>query len=611
MYEELRKKTLPGLLLERAGRTPNDVAYRAKKRGIYKERTWGEFKEKVARCTLGLRELGLKRGDRLALMGDPREEYVICELAALALGAVTYGIFATSSQKQLQQLIEHGGACIFVAENQEYVDLILPLSNSHKDLKHIIIIDTKGISIDEYPSLVTLDELMKSGGGQYTSDPDLFDELVGQIRPSDTAFIVYTPGTIGPPKGVMISHGRHLAAVYTLIDRYPILNKAPHRTVAYLPICGIIGKTASLTLPLLTRIVPHYGENVEVLGETLFETAPTVLLTVPVYLKKFLSNIFVGMENSSPLKKLIYRGALRLSRRRLKGLWEGKKNAFLTLPYLFFSCVVFKRILNKIGLNKLKIALSSDSSLPPGVMTLWQALGVNLCEFYTQTEAGGGLISAQNSPFPCPGNVGVAPSGWEVRISDEDEILIRSDDLLEGYWKKDRELTENAIDGDGWLHTGDLGAWTTDGYLELLGRIQEFAISQDGEAISPNRIEKVLKSSNYITEAVVFRPEEEKLSALIEMDFESVSTWARFHDVPYGAYLNLVEHPEIIKLLGDEVKNANRDLDPHEKVKHFYLLPNPLSAGEDSSPLTPTRKVKRDVISSKFGELLESMNKIK
>jgi len=498
MFEELRKKTLPGLLLERAGRTPNDVAYRAKKLGIYKERTWGEFKEKVARCTLGLRELGLKRGDRLALMGDPREEYVICELAALALGAVTYGIFATSSQKQVHELIEHGGACIFVAENQEYTDLILPLSNSLKDLRQIIIIDTKGLSIDEHPSLVTLDELMKNGERQYTSDPDPFDKLVGQIRPSDTAFIVYTSGTIGPPKGVMISHGRHLAAAYTLIDRYPILNKVPHRTVVYLPLCGIIGKTAALTMPLLTRIIPHYGESIEVLGETLFETAPTVLLTVPVYLKKFSSDIFVGIENSSLLKKLIYRGALHLGRRRLKGLWKGKKNALLTLPYLFFRLVVFKRILNKIGLNKLKIVLSSDSSLPSGVMTLWQTLGVNLCEFYTQTEAGGGLISAQSSPFPCPGNVGVAPIGWEVIISGEGEILIRSDDLLEGYWK-DPELTKDAIDGDGWLHTGDLGAWTTEGYLEFLGRKQDLAISQDGEAFSPNRIEKVLKSSNYIT----------------------------------------------------------------------------------------------------------------
>ena len=610
MFEALRRKTLPGLLLERAECTPNDVAYRTKKLGVYKERTWGEFRDKVARCALGLRELGLKRGERLSLMGDPCEEYVICELAALALGAVTYGIYATSSQKQVHKLIANGGACIFVAEKQEYIDLILPFQNSLKDLKYTIIIDTRFSSIDEHPSLVKFNELMKNGELQYIANPDAFDELVGRVRPSDTAFIIYTSGTTGPPKGVMISHGRHLAAAYTLFDRYPILKKKPHRTVVYLPLSGIIGKTATLTLPLLSRIIPHYGESIEVLDETLFETAPTVLFTVPVYLKIFSSKIFVGIENSSLIKKMTYRAALHLGRRRLKGQWEGKKNVFLTILYLFCRLVVFKRILNKIGFNKLQIVLSSDSSLPSMVMTLWQTLGVNLCEFYTQAEAGGGLISAQGPPFPRPGNVGVAPFGWEVTISDEGEILIRSDDLFEGYWKNP-ELTKNATDRYGWFHTGDLGAWTTDGFLEYLGRKQDLATCQDGEAFNPDRIEKALKSSNYISEAIVYRPEGKPVSALIEVYFESVSTWARFRDLPHSQNMNLIEHPEIIKLLGVEVKNANRELDPCEKVKQFCLLPHPFSAGEDSSPLTPTRKVRRDVISLKFGKLLESMNEIR
>ena len=242
-------------------------------------------------------------------------------------------------------------------------------------------------------------------------------------------------------------------------------------------------------------------------------------------------------------------------------------------------------------------------------MTLWQTFGVNLCEFYTQTEAGGGLISAQSSPFPRPGHVGLAPGGWEVTLSEGGEILVRSDDLSEGYWK-DPESKENALDAEGWLETGDLGAWTPDGYMEFRGRKQDLAVSEDGETLSPNRIEKVLKSSHYITDAVVFKPEERHVSALIEVEFGSVSTWARFHDVPYAEYLNLVERPEIIKLLGDEVKKANRELDPHEEVRCFYLLPSPLSAGEDASPLTPTRKVKREVIFMKFGGLLESMENL-
>ncbi|MFH1489853.1 MAG: AMP-binding protein [Pseudomonadota bacterium] len=605
----MRKKTLPGMLLERAGRTPDEVAYRAKKRGIYQERTWAEFKKRVARCALGLRQAGLKQGERLALMGDPCEEYVICEMAALSLGAVTFGIYATSSQKQLQDLMEDGGACVFIAENQEYADLILPVAGFLKNLRHIIVIDTKGISTEGPFPLLTFESLLSMGGGNGVSDSDFLEEQVGRVSPSDTAFIIYTPGTTGRPKGAMISHGRHLAAVYTLVDRYPVLNERPHRTVACLPLSGIIGKSATLTLPLLTRMIPHYGESIEVLGETLFETAPTVLFTVPAFLNKLAAKLFVGIENSSPFKRWIYRRAEKNARRYLKGLWEGKANLPLALLYRFYRLIIFKRILNKSGLNKLELALSSDSSLPTDIMRLWQTLGVNLCEFYTQTEAGGGIISAQEAPFPRPGHVGVAPRGWEVALSEEGEILVRSRDLFEGYWKN-QEGIGTPVDEEGWLRTGDLGRRTPEGYLEFVDRKQNLIMTREGEPLSPNRVEKTLKSSHYIAEAIAAGPEGKDLSALIEVEFESVSTWAGIHDVPYGEYQSLIERPEIIELLGDEVEKANRKTTPHERVKHFFLLPYPLSAGEDSSPLTPTRKIKREMIPGIFRDLIGRMTRV-
>ena len=207
IYEALRKKTIPGLLLERAKQTPGDVAYRAKKLGLYQERTWREFAERVSSLALGLKGLGLKRGERLALMGDPCEEYVNVELAAQALGAIPFGIYATSSQKQLRELLEEGGACTFVAENQEYIDLILPISDSLKALQHIVVIDIKGLSIEDYPSLTSFDDLLKDGDQQKDRNPEAFPNMIRELSPSDTAFIVYTAGTVGPPKGVMISQG--------------------------------------------------------------------------------------------------------------------------------------------------------------------------------------------------------------------------------------------------------------------------------------------------------------------------------------------------------------------------------------------------------------------
>ncbi|MGD9038580.1 MAG: AMP-binding protein, partial [Desulfobacteraceae bacterium] len=394
-YEELRNKTIPGLLLERAQSSPDQVAYRAKKLGVYREVTWRAFSEKVASCAMGLKQLGLKHGERLALMGDPCEEYMISELAAQALGALTYGIYPTSSQKEARYLMEDGGASIFVAENQEYVDRILPLYEDLPRLKHIIVIDTKGTFMYDMPLLKEYERLLEEGRDKFISDPGSFEEAVRQIRPSDGAFIVYTSGTTGDPKGALNSHGRHLAAVYTFIDRYPILAEGPHRTVVYLPLCHVLGKDVAVTLPMLTGIVPHFGEDIEDLGQTIFETAPTVLFTVPRYLQKFVSNIIVGIDNSSSLKKYLYRISLRVGRQHMKGVWEGKQSPLLRILYFFAYHLSFRPILNKIGFDQLKVALSGGAPLPSEVMALWQIYGVALSEIYGQTETGGAIITGQ------------------------------------------------------------------------------------------------------------------------------------------------------------------------------------------------------------------------
>ena len=384
-YEELRRKTVPELLLERARSTPNEVAYRAKKLGIYQERTWADFCRSVSQCAMGLNGLGLGRGQRLALMGDPCEEYAICELAAQMLGSVTYGIYPTSSQKELLYLMQDGEASIFVAENQEYVDRILPMLDDLPSLKRIIVFDVRGMFMYDHPTLVRFEDLMRSGEAALRANPTAVEETSKQIQPSDDLFVVYTSGTTGDPKGALITHGKHLAAAYTLADRYPTLADTEHRTVVYLPLCHVLGKDVAVTLPLMTRMVPHYGENIEDLARTIFETAPTVLFSVPRYLQKYVSNILVGIETSSGLKKLSYGLATRIGRSHLRNVWARKRSVILRLLHSLCYLAVFRPILNKIGFDKLKLALCSGAPLPPEVMALWQIYGLNLSEFYGQT----------------------------------------------------------------------------------------------------------------------------------------------------------------------------------------------------------------------------------
>jgi long-chain acyl-CoA synthetase len=605
-YQELRNKTVPGLLFERARATPDETAYRAKKLGIYKERTWAQFAEFVGRCAMGLKDLGLTRGQRIALMGDPCEEYVICELAAQVLGAVTYGIYPTSSQKELNYLMRDGEASIFVAENQEYVDRILPLLPDLPALKKIIVFDVQGMFMYEHPALVAFQKVMEDSQADPGSEVALAEKICQEVQPTDDLFIVYTSGTTGNPKGALMSHGKHLAAAYTLIDRYPILGEIPHRTVVYLPLCHVLGKDVAVTLPLLTRIVPHYGEDIEDLNRTIFETAPTLLFTVPRYLQKYASGILVGIESSSPLKKAMYNFAMRIGRRHVRNVWDGRKNLVLGSLYSLCRHTVFRPILNKIGFDKLRIALSAGAPLPPEVAALWHVYGLNLSEFYGQTETGGAIISAQSGFFPKPGDVGFSPAGWEVTLGNQGEILTRGHDTFEGYWNNP-EQTREVLDTDGWLHTGDVGEFTADGKLKIIDRVRDIIVTSGGKTISPTYLENILRASPYISEAIVFGHNRKYISALIEIDYETVSAWARLNDVTYTGFTSLSQHPAVTELMGSEINKANQEVARVEQIKTFRIIPKELDPEEEGEPVTPTRKVKRHLMYQKFGDLVESM----
>lgn len=605
-YQELRNKTVPGLLLERVRTVPHQVAYRAKKLGIYREHTWLDFRQEIARCAMGFAQRGLKHGDRLALMGDPCEEYTICELAAQTLGAITYGIYPTFSSDDLLYLMRDGKACMFVAGNQEYLDRILPLSDKLSPLKHLIVIDTRGIFGYDHSSLVSYEELSRNGEKQLQSSPDTFEDMVMMVKPSDGLFIVYTSGATGHPKGVLISHGKHLAATYALIDRYPLLLKGSHRTVVYLPLSNVIGKVVALTLPLLAPVIPHYGEDIEDLGQTFFEVAPTVLFTVPNYLKKFASNILVDIENSSPLKKLAYNIAVGVGRQHLNNHWEKKSDLLSKLAYLICYYIVLRPILNKIGFNKLKIALSTGAPLPSQLMVLWQIYGLNLSEMYGLAEAGGGIISAQESNFPKPGDVGMPLACLEVMLSDTGEVLVRGEELFECYWNNPK-LTEEFRDLKGWLRTEDEGEWTPDAALKILDRIGDSVCSRDRKRINLTAIESALKSSAYINEAVVVGNDRAYLSSLIEIDFEAVSDWASRNNIPFTGFTSLIQHPAVIAHVGEEIERINRELKPHEQIKAFRVMAGELTRAEDGALVTPTRKIKRKAVHKKFETLIESM----
>lgn len=599
--DALRNRTAPSLLCERARSHPDRVAFRAKNLGIYRERSFRDYALLVARAAQALCGIGLTKGERVAIMGDACEEWMICDLAAQSLGAIVYGIYPTASGAEVEYQLRDGGAAIVIAEDQEYVDRILPIVDRLPDVRAVIVIDDSAMFAYDHPRLMSYGKLV----GRTQGDLDWLEAQVAHVDPRDPAFIVYTSGTTGHPKGALITHGKHLAATANLVDHYPMLAQKQQRTVAYLPLCHILGRDIAVTLPLISRLVPHFGEGPEDLATTLFEVAPTVLFTVPRYLQKFAAQVVVGITNSSKLKRTSYGFAMRLARRYVRKRWDGTATGADAAAYRACHAAVFRPILNKLGFDRLELVISGGAPLPSETMALWHMYGVNVVEIYGQTEEAGGIITGQRGRFPRPGNVGTAPDGWDVRLADDGEVLVRSPDLFELYWG-DAEATRAVKHADGWLRTGDIGEWTG-GALRLIDRARDFIVTSGGKTISPSFIENGLRASPYVSEAVVFGHGRKYLTALVEIDFDTVSDWARRNDIGYTGFTNLAEKPQVVRLIGGEIDRANAALARVEQIKTFRILPKALDPEEEGEPVTPTRKIKRAQMYARFKPLVEAM----
>lgn len=600
--EALRRTTAPALLCAHARTKPSAVAFRAKVKGIYRARTWAKYAALVAAAAKALEGLGLAKGDRIAIMGDPCEEWLILDMAAQSLGAIVYGIYPTASAAEVAYQMRDGGAKIFIAEDQEYLDKILGVIAELPALGAIVVIDEAALFTYDDARIRCYRDLLAAAG---EADLAWLSARVQHVSPSDPAFIVYTSGTTGNPKGALITHGTHLASTATVSDHYPLLYAREQRTVVYLPLCHVLGRDVAVTLPLISCLVPHFGEDPEDIATSFFETAPTVLFTVPRYLQKFASQVLIGTANASPLKRAAYASAMRLARAALPRRWRGQENWADRLVRASSAALVFGPILNKLGLDQLQLVVSGGAPLPAETMALWQMWGVNVVEMYGQTETAGGILAGQRGPFPRPGSVGTPPEGWDVRLGDDGEILLANGDIFAGYWNAP-EATAAVFTPDGALRTGDVGAWHDDA-LKLIDRARDFLVTSGGKTISPSYVENALRASPYVSEVAVFGHGRKYLTALVEIDMDTVADWARAHDVAYTGFTNLADNPRVVALLAEEIERANRQLARVEQIKAFRILPKQLDPEEEGEPVTPTRKIKRTQMYERFKGLVEAM----
>src|SRR5712691_649492 len=547
-------KSVPQLFLERVEARPGDVAFRYKDLGLYQEVTWRQYHDEVEAFALGLLALGVTAGDRIAVMGDACFEYFVADLAGLCIGAITYGIYTTCSVAEVRHQLENGGAKIFIAENQEYVDKVLDLEGLATDLTHIIVADMRAMFLYRDDRILSFRDVQERGRPLRLQQRDLFRERAAAIKPDSIAVFVYTSGTTGSPKAAMITHRDLMVGmVHTYLQGFPELDVGAHRTITHLPLAQLVERSMSMCLMLIADVIPHIGEETENLRETLVEVEPTFFHAVPRVWEKLASQILVNIDRSTLLKRLAYKAAMSVGQHHARMCWQKRRHPlWLAAGYALARALVFKPMLMKVGLQKLHSALTAGAPIPHPIQALWQIWGVNLRNLYGITEHT--LVLCQSGPFPEPGDAGLPLYPKEVRLGIDGEILVRGPGMFAGYWKN--EAATNEVIRDGWFYTGDVAELTRAGHFRIIDRKKDIMVTAGGKNIAPSEIENLLKTSSFISEAILFADGREFPSALIEIDFDTVSDWARQHGVVYTSFTSLAQHPRVADLIAREIDDT-------------------------------------------------------
>jgi long-chain acyl-CoA synthetase len=595
---DLGGSTLPALLLQRAEATPRRTGMRKKDLGIWKQYTWADYAARAAAVGLGLRALGVAPGDRVAIHSLNRPAWALADMGSQGIGAVTVGVYPTSPAAELAYLLEHSGSKVLIAEDEEQVDKALEVRANLPELERIVVIDPRGVDMSD-PGLMTFAELEALGRTQGGATD--YAALVGEVDPAKPALIVYTSGTTGPPKGAMLSHANLLAAARNGAREFDV--SPDDEVLSYLPLCHIAERLISVINAIAHGYVVNFGNGVDDLAADLREVQPTFFLGVPRVWEKLLAGITIRMEDAGWLKGANFRFWMSRGTRLARKRWRGKLGPLGTLEYALAWLLLYRSLRQKIGMSRVRYALSGAAPIAPQVLEFFWALGIPVLEGYGMTEN-----TAQATVTPAEdvrlGKVGVAVHDCELRIGDDGEILTRGPGTFLGYFR-DPESTARAIDADGWLHTGDIGYLDDDGYLTISDRKKDIIITAGGKNISPSEIENALKVSPYVREAIVIGDRRKHLVALIGIELDTVGSWAQQRRIPFTTYADLSSQPEAVELIGGVVDEVNETLAQAEQVKRFALLPKELD--HEDGEVTATQKVKRRTIERAYGPMIEGL----
>jgi long-chain acyl-CoA synthetase len=595
--------TLPQRLFHWATQRPNEVALRQKDRGIWQPVSWAGYAQAAAHFGLGLIALGLKPGEHVAILSENRKEWVYAQLGVGLVQGVPAGVYPTSPGPEVEYLLGLIGAPYIVCEDQEQLDKVLEIREKLPGLRTIVVIDPKGLRHYDRSGILEFYEVSALGRKRAEAGPDAITGYLAAQRMDDVGLVVFTSGSTGRPKAAMLTW-RGLCRAGEGLNT--VLHASPEdKVVSYLPLCHMAEQMFAVQVPLTTAAVVNFAESLRTVQEDLREIAPQIFLAVPRIWEKFHSAIQIHVREAGGLRFRLYQAAMRqiapFAHLPREG-WSARQRA----QWWFWYIVLLRALLNYVGLRRCRIAVSGSAPISPDILAFFKSLGLSVREAYGLTEASG-ASSLQPSDASPMGTVGMPFPGVELKLADDGEILLRGEVVFRGYYNAPAATAE-AVDAEGWLHTGDVGRLQPGPMgdeLRIVDRKKDIMITAGGKNITPSEIENALRVCSYIKEAIVIADRRRFVAALVQIDPESVGKWAEENGIAYTNYRSLSELPQVRALVQREIDAVNARMPQVQHVRKFELLPKELD--HDDGEVTATMKVKRSSIEQKYSEVIEQL----
>lgn len=598
-------QNLIDLLIRNAREFPKRPALREKRYGVWTPTTWKQLAEEVAKFARGLKILGLGKNEAVAVVGDNKPEWIIAELGTIASGGVITGMYPDCLAEEVLYLISYADARIIVLSDQEQVDKILKVwPKISGAVKAVIVWDSRGMShyYAAHSFLKRFEEVLEMGAEEGKNHPDSLQQAAGDVPPGTPAMMLTTSGTTALPKLAILSHesllyaGESYGKVVSMEPEDQLLSLAP------LPWIG--EQLYAVVRWLLSGACYNFPEEPETLRRDLIELQPSYFGGTPSRWEDLVSVIQAAMDNADPLKKNLYGWAVRAALKRTEDELAGKDPGLWT-KFLFglLNFSVLRALRNRVGLGRVKMAVTGGGALSPEVFKYFKSLGIDIRQVYGQTECAG-IATTHRDGDVRPETVGVPIPGMEVKLSEQGEIMVRGKSIMLGYYKNEK-ATQDAFTPDGFLRTGDAGYFGEDGHLYIFDRFKDIMALADGSRFAPQDIEIRLKFSPYIKEAVVCGANQPFVTAIISIDLENVGNWAKRRGIPYTTYQDLSQRPEVYELVREEIRKLCQRFPQNMRVRKFAILLKELHP--DDEELTRTRKVRRGLIYERYKPLIEDL----